>query len=93
LPQFDSTESDNIYKGVSEDFVMRKPNKMADKKHKRVDGSPIEKVESFRDPMDIAPAVDLFQQLMVPFGNEDSEMERLFKMKYEKMGESVSYLS
>jgi hypothetical protein len=51
--------------------IMRKPHKMADRKRKRVDGSPTEKMDEFRNPMDIAPSVDLFQQLMLPIDNTE----------------------
>lgn len=91
LPQIESDEivSDKI---LSEDLsppVLRKPNKMADRKRKLVDGAPIEKVEEMRSPMDMAPSADLFQQLMVPISdNVSNEMERLYNMRYEKFDEN-----
>jgi hypothetical protein len=67
---------------------MRKPNKMADRKRKLVDGAPIEKMDDMRGPMDISPSADLFQQLMIPIDNASNEMEHLYNMRYEKFDES-----
>lgn len=77
-----------MYRGISEDFVMRKPNKMADRKRKRVDGSRIERVDELHNPMGFAPSVDQFQKLMMPI-DSSNEMEHLFNMRYEKLNESV----
>jgi hypothetical protein len=91
LPQVDS-EEEVMDKVLTVDVgapFMRKPNKMADRKHKTVvDGSPIEKVEDMQSPMDMAPSVDLFQQLMLPIDNASNEASRLFNMKYTKFDEN-----
>ncbi|KAI6177236.1 hypothetical protein M3Y97_00884900 [Aphelenchoides bicaudatus] len=90
LPQVESDEvsSDRFLNEDLSPPVMRKPHKMADRKRKLVDGSPIEKVDEMRGPMDMSPSVDLFQQLMIPIESTSNEAEKMFQMRYQKFDES-----